>query len=181
MGDTWKKFLRKHPGMTVLLIGMIVIASIVALSVFLWVMADVQVTGIVPTILGEWTVGYFLTFILNVILWELIFVASWVLLLIAIIYFQWYKQLPEDEQKEYGRNSDKSSAENGFSFFVGLIWLGVVWFTGKWNLAFQEWTFNDWIYSWLIACLPILLIAGIFGTIYLVWSLRKDSKLTTVI
>ena len=62
------------------------------------------------------------------------------------------------------------------SCFIGLIWLIIVWIDGRWNLAFQAWTFNDWVYSWLAACLWALLIVGIPGTIFIIWSLRRPKK-----
>jgi hypothetical protein len=174
--EVWKNFLKRHPGMAVALIGMIVGAAIVALFTFLWVLGDAQATGLVPALLGQWTVGTLFTFCLTVIFWELVLVASWVIPIVAILYFQWYKKLPEEEQKEYGVGRDKSAGEDGFSFIVGLVWLGIVWISGRWNLAFQSWTINDWVYTWLAACLPLLVIAGVLGLAYVGWSLGKDSK-----
>ena len=131
-----------------------------------------------PVVLGEWTVGYFFKFILNVILWELVFVASWGIPVVLIIYFQWYKKLPDEERKEYeGKHRRKSAGEGGgMSFFVGVRWLIIVWIDGRWNLAFQEWTFDDWVYSWLEACLWVLLVVGILGTIYIIWCLKMPEK-----
>lgn len=177
--EVWKKFLRRHWKMTIVLAVGIAGAAIVALFVFLRVVADAQTTGLVPTALGQWTVGYLVIFILNVILWELVFVASWVIPIVVVIYFQWYKKLPDEERQEYegGSRRGRSAGEGGgFSFFVGLIWLIIVWTTGKWNLAFQAWTFNDFIYSWLAACLWVLLIVGILGTIFIIWWIRKEMK-----
>ena len=177
--EAWKKFLRRHWQIAILMIGGIAVAAIVALFVFLWVVADAQATGLVPEVIGEWTVGYIFTFILTVILWELIFVASWVIPFGVVIYFQWYKKLPDKERKEYeGRPRRRKSAggSSGISCLVSLIWLIIVWIDGRWNLAFQKWTFDDWIYSWLAACLWTLLIVGIPGTIFIIWSLRRPKK-----
>jgi len=165
--------------MSLLMIGGIALAVIAAISVFLWVVADAQATGLVPVMLGQWTVGYFFIFILNVILWELVFVGSWVIPIAVVIFFQWYKKLPDKEREEYeGGSRRRRSAEegSGMSCFVGLIWLIIVWIDGRWNLAFQAWTFNDWVYSWLAACLWALLIVGIPGTIFIIWSLRRPKK-----
>src|SRR3970040_1450980 len=125
-GKAWKKFARRHWKMTLLMIGGIAVAAVAALLVFLWVVADAQATGLVPSGLGQWTVGYVLTFILNTILWELILVASWVIPIVVATYFLWYKKLPDEERREYegGPRRSRSAGENGgISFFVCLVWL----------------------------------------------------------
>jgi len=175
-GKAWKEFVRRHSKITLLMVGGIAAAAVAALFVFLWVVANAQATGLVPSGLGEWTVGFVLTFILNAILWELILVASWVIPIVLATYFLWYKKLPDVERREYegGPRRSRSAGENGgFSFFIGLVWLVIVWIDGKWNLAFQDWTFNDWVNSWIAAGLVVLLIAGVPATIYIIWSLRR--------
>ena len=176
-GEAWKKFARRHWKMTLLIGGVIAAIAVAALLVFLWVVADAQATDMVPSALGEWSIGHLVTFTLNVILWELILVASWVIPLAAAAYMLWYRKLPEAERKEYegkpGRR--RSTGENsGISFFIGLMWLAIVWIDGKWNLAFQDWTFNDWVYSWIAAGLVVLLIGGIPVLIYVIWSVRRN-------
>jgi hypothetical protein len=177
-GEAWKKFVRRHGKMTALIVGGIAAAAVAALLVFLWVVADAQDTRLVPSGLGEWTVGYVFSFIVSVILWELILVASWVIPSVVAAYSLWYRKLPEEERKEYegGPRRSRSAGENsGISFFTSLVWLAIVWMDGKWNLPFQDWTFDDWVYSWIAAGLVVLLIVGIPGLIYVLWSLRRNS------
>lgn len=175
-GKAWKRFVRRHWKMTLLTVGGIAAAAVAALLVFLWFVADAQATGLVPSGLGEWTVGHVLAFILNAILWELLLVASWVIPIGVAGYFLWYNKLPDEERKEYEggpRRAKSTGANGGISFFIGLVWFVIVWLDGKWNLAFQDWTFNDWVYSWIAAGLAVLLIAGVPAMIYLIWSLRR--------
>ncbi|HEY5538054.1 MAG TPA: hypothetical protein VIL58_00765 [Thermoplasmata archaeon] len=176
-GKAWKKFVRRHWKMTLSMVGGIAVAAVASLLIFLWVVADAQTTGLVPSGLGEWTVGYVLTFILSAILWELVLVASWVIPIVVAAYFLWYKKLPDEERREYegGPRRSRSAGENGgISFFIGLVWFVIVWTDGKWNLAFQDWTFNDWVYSWIAAGLVVLLLAGIPAMTYIIWSLRRN-------
>ncbi len=176
-GEAWKKFVRRHWKMTALIVGVIAAAAVAALLVFLWVVDDAQSSRLVPSGLGEWTVGYFFSFVLNVILWELILVASWLIPLVVVAFFLWYRKLPEEERKEYegGPRRSRSAGENsGISFFIWLVWLVIVWSDGKWNLAFQDWTFNDWVYSWVAAGLVVLLIGGIPVLLYIIWAVRKS-------
>ena len=176
-GKAWKQFVRRHRTVTLLGVAGIAAAALAALLVFLWVVANAQATGLVPSRLGLWTAGHVLSFILNAILWELLLVASWVIVLGAAAYLLWYRKLPEGERREYeggGRRRKSARQNGGFSFFVGLVWFLLVWIDGKWNLAFQSWTFNDWVYSWIAAGLVLLLIVGVPGTLYIVWSLRRN-------
>lgn len=174
--EAWKKFVRRHGKATLSFIGAIAVAFTVALYVFLRVVADAQSTGLVPSMLGQWSVGYLFTFVLTLILWELVLMVSWAGPVAAVVYFQWYRKLPEEERKEYeGRpRRGRTGESGGFSFFVGMVWLIIVWTTGRWNLAFQAWTLNDLVFSLLAAFLWVLLIAGILGAIYVIWSLKKD-------
>lgn len=176
-GKTWKEFVRGHWKVTLLMVGGVAAAAVAALFVFLWVVADAQAKGLVPSGLGAWTAGYVLTFILNVILWELILVATWVIPVGAAAYFLWYKRLPAEERRELEggpRRTKSAGANGGISFFITLVWFVIVWIDGRWNLAFQNWTFNDLVYSWIAAGLVVLVIAGIPAIIYLIWSLRKS-------
>lgn len=166
--ETWKKFLRRHWRMTLVMIGAAAAAAIVALVVFLWFVADAQATGLVPVALGQWTVGSFFAFVLNLILWELVLVGSWAILAAIAVYALWYRKLAAEERKEYEggpRRRRLAGGGGGFSFFVWVMWLIVVWTDGKWDLAFQTWTFDEWVYSWLAAGLWALLIVGIPGMI----------------
>ena len=175
-GKAWEKFVRRHWKMTLSLVGGIAVAAVATLLVFLWVVADAQATGLVPSGLGAWTVGYVLAFILKVILWELILVASWVIPIALAAYFLWYKRLADDERREYEgvpRRGRSAGTDGGISFFIALVWFVIVWIDGRWNLAFQNWTINDWVYSWIVAGLVVLLIVGIPAIIYLVWALGR--------
>ncbi len=174
--DAWKKFVRRHWKMTALMVGGIAAAALAALLVFLWVVGEAQATGRVPAGLGQWTVGHVVGFVLSVILWELLLVASWAIPVAAAAYLLWYEKLPREERSEYerGRRRGRSAGEDsGMSFFVGLVWLVIVWGDGRWNTAFQDWTFNNWVYSWIAAALVVLVIVGIPGLIYVAWSLRS--------
>jgi fatty acid desaturase len=97
----WKKFLCKHWKMFALFLIGALIAILGAILVFLWFVGDAQSTGIVPELLGSWSMGYLVTFLLHLIFWEIVYVAIPVLIALAAIYFLWWKRLPEEERKEY--------------------------------------------------------------------------------
>jgi hypothetical protein len=175
----WRQFIRSHWKMGVGITAGIATVVVVGVWVFLWYIAVAQAAGFIPATLGQWTIGYVLAFCLNVLFWELVFVVSWVLPLGALVYFQWFKKLPAEEQKMFDSDSKrgKSAGEGGgLSFFVTVTWLFIMWFAGRWDLAFQSWTLNDWVYTWLQAALWDLLIIAVPVSIGLIWWLSKDSK-----
>ncbi len=119
--------------------------------------------------------GSIVTFLLNLILWELVLVASWVIPIAAAAFFLWYKKLPEEERRgmEGAPRRGRAAGGGGISFFVALVWLLIVWSDGRWNLALRNWTFNELAYAWIAAGLVVLLIGGVPALLYLVWVLRK--------
>jgi len=171
-----KKFVGRHRGMVSIMAVVAVAAIIVAIFTFLWVVDELQATNTVPSGLGQWTVGYFFTFILHVIFWELVLVASWVIVVILVIYFAWYKKLPEKERKEYKWGSTSARDGGGITFAITVIWLIIVWFDGNWNLAVNSWTLDKFVYSYLVAIMIVLGIAGLLGLMYLIWLMSKGTK-----
>ncbi len=172
----WKGFVRRHWKLVLAAVGGIAAAAVAALAVFLWVVANTQANGLVPSRLGDWSVGSIITFLLNLLLWELLLVASWVCALGVAAFFIWYKKLPAEERlgmEGRPRRGRAAGGGGGVSFFVALVWLLIVWSDGRWNLALRNWTFNELVYSWIAACLVVLLVAGVPALLYFVWVLRK--------
>ncbi len=172
----WKVFARRHWKLVLAAVGGIAAAGVAALAVLLWVVASTQANGLVPSGLGAWSVGSVVTFLLNLILWELLLVASWVIVVAAAGFFLWYRKLPDEERRGLEgapRRGQAAGGGGGVSFFVALVWLLIVWSDGRWNLALRNWTFNELVYSWIAAGLVVLLVAGVPALLYLVWVLRK--------
>ncbi len=168
-----KKFVRKYWRMLTVIAVVFTVAASAGLYVLLWFISSAQAVGFIPAVLGQWTIGYVFTFVLHLIFWELLLVASWVIVIVAIIFMQWYNKLPE-EDREKKPKSHKRDGSNAFSFLVGLTWLIVVWLDGNWNLAFESWTINTWVYSCLAALAWDLLIFGIPIALFFIWWIRED-------
>jgi hypothetical protein len=168
-----KKFLKKHWRMMVVFTVIFIIAAVVALYVLTWFIATAQATGFVPALLGQWTVGYVIDFILHLIFWELLLVGSWLIVVVGVIGYRWYKTFT-DEEKEAKPKRGKREGGDAFSFLVGITWLIVVWVDGRWNLPLASWTINDWIYSCLAAVGWDLLIFGIPLVLYFIYWTRTE-------
>jgi len=177
----WKKFLRKHWNIVVLFVVGAILVSIGAIFVYLWVVGDAQLTGLVPATLDLWTMGYIVTFLLHLIFWEAILIGIPVILA-AVVGWLWWKKLPDDEKEEYkhghlfGKRSRRTEGGEGISFLVFIAFIIKIYLDGNWNVAFATWTFDYLVYSCLWSLIWILIIFGIPMAIGGTWWIRHEMK-----
>lgn len=172
-----KKFLLKHWKMAIVMAVNFVGAAIIALFVFLWVVGEAIAVGPYPAGLGEWTIGLIVSFVLNVIFWELLLVVSWLIPVFAA-YYWWFNKQPDADIWKPGRG--RREGGDAFGFLIGIAWLIMIWIDGRWTQELQTWTFIEWIYSWLTALGWVLIIFGIPAVIiFILWfGYRKKMKET---
>ena len=176
--EIWKKFLRKHWNMLALFVVAVILALVGAVYVFLWYVGNAQSTGMVPRILGLWTMENLVTFILYAIFWELLLIGI-PAIIGAIIGWLWWRRLPLEERKEYhffGRRSRATGGGGGISLLFFVAFCVKVFVDGKWNVAIATWTFDYVVYSMLWILIWILVIFGIPATIGAVWWIRHEMK-----
>ena len=181
--SVWKTFLQNHWQMLALFIVIGIAAVIGAIYVFLWFVGEAQATAMVPTTLGLWTMGNLITFILHLLAREILFIGVPVLVIIALIYFGWWKRLPIEERNTYkkghlfGKKSHSRDGGGAISFMINIFVIFKVYLDGNWDLAFGEWTVDYLVNSYLTALLWVAIIFGIpiiLGVIY--WIHRKITK-----
>jgi hypothetical protein len=178
----WKKFLRKHWKMLVLFIVGAILASIGVILVFLWFVGDAQLTGLVPATLDQWAMGHLVTFMLYLILWEVLLIGIPVVIAIVGIIFIWWKKLPDDEKEEYrrrhlfGKRSRRTEGGEGISFLIFIAFIIKIYLDGNWNVAFATWTFDYLVYSCLWALIWVLIIFGIPIAIGGTWWIHHEMK-----
>lgn len=178
----WKKFLSRHWKMLVLFVVAAVIAIIGAIYVFLWLIEEAQVTGLVPTTLNLWTIGHIVTFVLHLFFWEFIFIVIPVIITIVAIYYLWWKRLPEIEREEYrrkhlfGKRSRWTDGGGAISILINIIFIVKVYLDGNWNVPIATWKFEYLVYSYLWALAWILIIFGIPIAIGVTLWLRYEMK-----
>jgi len=185
-GDkVWKKFLSKHFKMFVLFIVGAILAAMCAIYVFLWFVEEAQVTDLVPETLDLWSMSYLVTFLLNLLFWEFVFIVIPVIIAVAAIYFLWWKKLPDAERQEYkdghlfGKSSTRSDGGSAITFLINIAFIIKVYYDGNWEKPFADWTFDYLVYSYLWALIWILIIIGIpiliGGTWWIFSGMRKES------
>jgi hypothetical protein len=179
LSPAWKKFLRKHWNMLVLFVVGAILASVGATLVFLWFLGDAQSTGLVPTTLGLWTMGYMVTFLLHVIFWEVLLIGVPVILA-AVAGWLWWRKLPDEEKKEYHFFGTRSRATGGgggaIELLIFIAFCIKVFTDGNWNVAFTTWTFDYLVYSYLSALIWVLIIFGIPIVLGIIWWIRHEMK-----
>jgi hypothetical protein len=176
--EAWKKFFRKHWNMVVFFIIGAVLASVGAVFIFLWHVGNAQSTDLVPSTLRLWTMGHLISFILHLVLWELLFIGI-PAAIAAIAGWQWWKRIPDDERKEYhffDKGSRTTSGGGGVSLLHFIVFCIKVYLDGNWDTPFATWTFDYLVYSAIWALIWILIIFGIPIALGLIWWINHEMK-----
>ncbi len=177
-GSGWKKFLRNHRAVVPIFAVAVILVFVGAIRVFIWFAADAQSSGLVPGTLELWTVGYVVTFILHMILWELLLVGVPVLIA-AIAFWLWLKGLPDEERRmfrSFRRRRRMSRRRGGLSALFFLAFCVKVYIDGNWNVPIGKWTFDYLVSSLVTIWILGLIILGIPAVIWTVWWIRRELR-----
>ncbi len=176
--EGWKIFLRKHWNVIALFAVAVILALIGAVYVFLWFVGIAQSTGLVPAILGLWTMGNLLTFIIHAIFWELLLIGVPAILGVVAGWL-WWRKLPNEEKKEYhlfGKRSRTAGGGGGISLLFFVAFCIKVFIDGNWNVAIASWTLNYVVDSMITILIWGLIIFGIPATVGIIWWIRHEIK-----
>ena len=177
--NEWKRFLKKHWNMFVYWIIAAIFVVISGVLVYLWFVGEAQSTGLVPMVLGQWTMEHMITFILHLIFWELVIIGIPVAIA-AIIGWLWWKKIPDEERKEYTFFKKSSRTRNGgggISFLFFVAFCIKLFNDGNWNIAIASWTLNYVVESIITILVYSAIIFGIPAIIIgLVWVSHEIKK-----
>jgi hypothetical protein len=174
----WKEFLRKHWNVVVIFVVAGILAFVGAIYVFSWFVADAQATSMVPASLGLWTMGHLVTFILYLILWELLFIGI-PAIIAAVGGWLWWRKLPSEEKRGYhffGKRSRTSKGGGGISLLFFIAFCIKIFIDGNWNVPFATWTLNYVVDSMISILIWSLIIFGIPIAIGIIWWIRHEMK-----
>ncbi|MBN2150755.1 MAG: hypothetical protein JW839_04825 [Candidatus Lokiarchaeota archaeon] len=183
--DAWKNLVKRHWKMSAVIVAGVVGAVIGAILVFLWRTIGPEALARYPSTLDLWAVGYVVSLLLDLLLWEILLVVLPVIAAAIAVYFLWWNKIPEAERQEYAsatkdgkpqKKVKKGGAGGVLNFLVAITWLIVVHADGKWDAAFGSWTFTYLVTSVLTAFLWDLVIIGIPATIALIWWIVRELK-----
>ncbi|MDA4124781.1 MAG: hypothetical protein OK438_04935 [Thaumarchaeota archaeon] len=173
----WKWFARRHWGVVAVFVAAIILAIIGAVYVFLWFVAIAQSTGLVPRIVGLWTMANLIAFILNTIFWEFLLIGIPVIVGV-VIGWMWWRRLPADERRGrmFGKRTRTASGGGGVSLLFFIAFCIKVYLDGNWNVAIGTFTLDYVVGSMVLILEWVAVIFGIPAAIALAWWLNREMK-----
>lgn len=175
-GSGWRRFFRRHWNMLAVFVVAAILAVAGAVYVFVWFVGNAQSTGLVPATLSAWTMNHVLLFILHAIFWELVLVGIPVAIA-AIIGWQWWKRIPEEEKKEYNlstKSSRSSKAGGAISPLLFIAFAIKVYVDGQWNAPIAGWSLDYVMGSMITILVWIAVIFAIPATIGFIWWISRE-------
>ncbi len=172
-----RKFVRKHWKMVAVFAAAAILAVIGAVYVFRWFVSDAQSTSLVPATLNLWTMDNLVSFILYAIFYELILIGIPVAFC-AILGWQWWKRLPDEEKKEnlFGQSSRSRRAGGAISPLLFIAFAIKVYVDGNWNVPIASFTVNYVVDSMTTILVWTAAIFAIPAAIALIWWIRHDTN-----
>ncbi|MGD9130784.1 MAG: hypothetical protein PVH73_04330 [Candidatus Bathyarchaeota archaeon] len=177
--DGWKEFSKKHWNMLACWIVVAILAAIGAVLIFLWFVEEAQSTNMVPTVLGQWSMGNCVTFILHLAFWELVIIGIPVAIA-AIAGWLWWKKIPDEERKEYeffGKGSRAQNGGGGISFLFFVAFCIKVYIDGNWDVSIGSWTLEYVVESMITILVWGAIVFGIPAIIIgILWLIHETQK-----
>jgi hypothetical protein len=172
----WRGFMRRHWGAAAILMLAVTLAFIGAVYVFLWFVGNAQSSGMVPGTLGLWTMANLVTFILYAVFWELLLIGV-PIAIAAVVGWQWWKRLPEEEWRgDYFGARKRSAGGGGVSLLFFIAFCIKVFIDGKWNVPIATFTVDYVVGSMITILVWGLIIFGIPIAIGLIWWISRGMK-----
>ena len=174
-GSDWKRFMKKHWIVFAIFVFAIILAAASAVYVFWWFTGYAQTTGLVPSTLGSWSMANLIFFILNLLFWELVLIGI-PAAIGAVIGWQWWKRLPEEEKVPhlFGRSSRSRNASGAVSTLLFIAFAIKVYIDGNWNETISNYTLNYVVSSVITILAWTAIIIGIPLALVAIWWLRRE-------
>lgn len=148
-----------------------------AVYIFLWFVSNSQSSSLVPGILGLWTIGNLVTFIVYAILWEVLLVGIPVGVVGGVLGWRWWKKMTEKERMNYHFGGRKrATSGGGGGLFVFIVFCIKVYIDGKWNTPIATFTLDYVVGSLLLILVLGAIIIGIPAVIGLTWWIRRETR-----
>ena len=174
-GSEWKRFMKKHWVVVAIFVLAIILAAAFAVYVFWWFTGYAQTTCLVPSTLGSWSMANLVFFILNLLFWELVLIGI-PAAIGAVIGWQWWKRLPEEEKVPhlFGRSSRSRNASGAVPTLLFIAFAIKVYIDGNWNETISNYTLNYVVGSMITVLAWTAIIIGIPSTIVAIWWLHRE-------
>jgi hypothetical protein len=182
----FKNFVRTHWKAVLLLVLGGIGVFIGSICVLLWFIGYSEIGGHGSLLLGNWSMETIINFLLNLILWEFLIIGIPIIAVGVVIFFQWWKKLPDEEKEgleKHGYKKRKNQRRVAFGGGGGLI--GILVFIafciiinldGNWTTVLGSLEYSYLVYTWLIALMWVLIICGIPLVLIIFFWLRMEIR-----
>ncbi len=164
----WKKKIKEHIPLLIVVIIAVVFAFIGALVVIIWFIETSPIGAQGTALIGDWSLDWIVGFYILVILFELLFVGIPAGLFFGVGGYIWWKRLPDEEKAEFKarekknkhrkRNTGGSGGGGLFMFIAYAIYMGT---QGNYYTPFGNLPYSYWIYGMFYTLMWIAIIIGI--------------------
>ncbi len=171
----WKKKIREHCKVFVVIIIAGICAAVGALLVLMWFIQTSPIGTFGTAFIGDWNLDWIVGFCILITLWELLFVGIPVGLFFGLGGYLWWRRLPAEEKEEFKARDKKKThkARNaggggGFSFFMFIAYCIYIAVQGNYLTPFGALPYTYWLWSGFLTFMWILIILGIPAAIVLI-------------
>lgn len=164
----WKNKIKEHWKAFVVVIIACICLAIVALLVLIWYILTSPIGGMGTWTFDQWTLNNIVGFIIQIVLWELLFVGLPAAVFFGLGGYLWWSRLPAEEKEEYKarektkkhrkRNTGGGGGGGLFMFIAYCIYIAV---DGNYNAQFGSQPYSYWVFSWFYTVLWLIIIFGI--------------------
>jgi len=164
----WKKKIKEHIPLLIVVIIAVVFAFIGALVVIIWFIETSPLGAQGTALLGDWSLDWIVGFYILVILFELLFVGIPAGLFFGVGGYILWKRLPDEEKAEFKarekknkhrkRNAGGSSGGGLLMFIAYAIYMGV---QGNYYAPFSSQPYSYWVYGMFYTLMWMFIIFGI--------------------
>jgi len=180
----WKDIIKKYKNSFIVLIVACVCVVIGVLMVLVWYVNTSPLGGQGTWTFDRWTLNYIVGFIIQIILWELLFVGVPTGLFFGLGGYFWWRKLPAEEKQVFKDREKKDSHRKkdyggggGFGFFMFIAYCIYIAVDGNYNTLLGAKSYSYWIFSWFLTLMWIFIVFGIpIGIILLILYFTKWRK-----
>lgn len=164
----WKEFAKKNWKLIAVAIVACVVLFIGAIAVMIVYIGTSPIGGMGAWTLNDWTLNYIVGFIIQIILWELLFVGLPAGVFFGVGGYLWWSRLPAEEKEEYKarekankhrkRNAGGSGGGSFFMFIAYCIYIAI---DGNYNAQFGSQPYSYWVFAGFYTMMWLAIIFGI--------------------
>ena len=164
----WKEFAKKNWKLIAVAFVACVILFIVALLVLIAYINASPIGGMGTWTLNDWTLNYIVGFMIQIILWELLFVGLPAGIFFGVGGYLWWSRLSEEDKQEYKAREKKNKhrkrnagGSGGGSFFMFIAYCIYIATQGKYDTPFGNESYSYWVFAGFYTFMWLLIIFGI--------------------